>query len=477
MPTDLISLAAPFLMGWLIALRAFSRVDSVVKGRTLLLTFPLGAGLGLGLSSLIYFVWLCFFMKVPGGFIWAELGILTLLSVFFARSFFRKKSSPERSMNSRQTPFPASGWIIALCLVLAGTASARAFIITSAESPQGDFDAWARWNRNARLIYRAQTDWKNAYSNLARLGHPDNHTSYPMLLPTLVSRGWSYAGHETARVPVSIAFAFTLGTALLLIFSLVFFRSSLQGWLAGVLLLATPRLIKLGAAQYADIPLAFFFLSTAVFLFLYYRQKTEGNEMPSLLFLAGFTTGLACWTKNEGFLFLVGVAVCFFLVQIGKPPKKLALTKAACFTVGALPGLAAVLYFRKLFAPGLFLFSQPNSRSLLESLTDADRLLTIGEAFTGRFFNFGGWAVSLPLLLGIYLAIAGVRHAAHDRPALLRLGGLLFLMLAGYFMIYLMTPYDLQWHLATSLRRLFIQLWPLALFVYFLTTNSLQDKQ
>jgi hypothetical protein len=39
------------------------------------------------------------------------------------------------------------------------------------------------------------------------------------------------------------------------------------------------------------------------------------------------------------------------------------------------------------------------------------------------------------------------------------------LMLAGYFAVYVITPNDLSWHLATSLDRLFVQIWPLSVFV------------
>ncbi len=44
----------------------------------------------------------------------------------------------------------------------------------------------------------------------------------------------------------------------------------------------------------------------------------------------------------------------------------------------------------------------------------------------------------------------------------------LALTLAGYFAIYVITPYDLYWHLRFSLNRLFLQLWPSVIFLFFL---------
>jgi hypothetical protein len=50
--------------------------------------------------------------------------------------------------------------------------------------------------------------------------------------------------------------------------------------------------------------------------------------------------------------------------------------------------------------------------------------------------------------------------------------GALGLTLAGYAFVYLTTPQDLAWHLRTSLHRLLLQLWPSALFVFFLLVKT-----
>jgi hypothetical protein len=48
----------------------------------------------------------------------------------------------------------------------------------------------------------------------------------------------------------------------------------------------------------------------------------------------------------------------------------------------------------------------------------------------------------------------------------------LALTLAGYFFIYLITPYEIYWHLRFSLDRLFMQMWPSAIFVFFARVGS-----
>jgi hypothetical protein len=41
-------------------------------------------------------------------------------------------------------------------------------------------------------------------------------------------------------------------------------------------------------------------------------------------------------------------------------------------------------------------------------------------------------------------------------------------MLASYFWVYLTTPHELTFHVTESINRLYLQLYPLFLFIYFL---------
>ncbi len=48
-------------------------------------------------------------------------------------------------------------------------------------------------------------------------------------------------------------------------------------------------------------------------------------------------------------------------------------------------------------------------------------------------------------------------------------------MLIGYFLAYVFSPHDILWHLETSCNRLFLQLWPAAIFAFFVMA-SFDDK-
>jgi hypothetical protein len=44
----------------------------------------------------------------------------------------------------------------------------------------------------------------------------------------------------------------------------------------------------------------------------------------------------------------------------------------------------------------------------------------------------------------------------------------LALMLASYYLVYVTTPFDISWHVSTSIDRLLIQLWPSLVLAVFL---------
>jgi hypothetical protein len=83
----------------------------------------------------------------------------------------------------------------------------------------------------------------------------------------------------------------------------------------------------------------------------------------------------------------------------------------------------------------------------------------------------GGYDVHRSVLIGAcFLAVAW----GFDRRRLLNASTLSFiatflLVNAGYFVVYMLTPLDLQWQLTCSIERLFLHTIPLAIFIAFLT--------
>jgi 4-amino-4-deoxy-L-arabinose transferase-like glycosyltransferase len=230
-------------------------------------------------------------------------------------------------------------------------------------------------------------------------------------------------------------------------------RGMTFGLLAGMVLLTTPIYLEQSAMQTADVPLAFYFLATVVLL-----TAVERAGRPQPLFLAGVTTGLASWTKNEGLLFLIAALAVSLTLTMKQRSFRPSVKQALVLVSGAAPALLIGLWFRETVAPPNDLMNQQVVH-MLAKLADPTRYARILLATLSEVWRHYPW---LPVLG------AGVLVCGYDRQ-LLRRAPLTILgtVMAGYFAIYLITPLDLGYHLGSSLERLLLQLWPIGLFVFF----------
>jgi len=415
----------------------------------LLLKAALGTGLGLGLASLLYFLRLRL-LPGQGGFA-AFLAVLLALSLL---AVYRRERA------SRPTPGPQPKLTRLQLSLLAGAAIAAAitlisFIYFEEISPHGRYDAWAVYNLRARFIYRAGSDWLATFS-------PDSywnvHADYPLLLPLNTVWLWNALGAETPRAPMVLAGIFLFGTVGLLFAATALARSIGQASLAALLLMAAPVFVDRGASQTADIPLAFFILATCILLFLYNSEKR-----PALLILAGFTAGLAAWTKNDGLpLVAAALAACVLSFE----PKHAART-LGWLTAGLALPLTILLYFKVSMAPPSEFLSNSAGKA-----ADVSRYLLILRYMLYGAWTLGGWP--FPILLGL------IAHRFVFRPSLasesqrgsLAILILLGIQLAGYFAAFVFSPYDLVWHLSYSIERLWIQIYPAVLFLHFATVTE-----
>jgi len=313
----------------------------------------------------------------------------------------------------------------------------------------------------ARFLFRAGAQWEAAFSPLMSFFHTD----YPLLIPCLVARCWHYIGHETMAAPVFVSALFTFATVGLASSSIAVLRSGSQGYLAGLVLLGTPALIQNGTFQYADTPLGFFFMATLV---LFSLHDSSSSRSCNFLFLAGITAGLSAWTKNEGQLFVASILIARFALVFPAKGWRAYIKEMRFFAMGLFPLLILLIYFKIQLAPPSDLFTTQDARSILEKLTDLSRYIQIIKAFMIETLqHFGHGIVFAP-----YALLLGVRIHAINRLTIYLCLLVLCLMLAGYFSIYVITPYKLTWHLETSLSRLLVQLWPSFVFLYFMTVNT-----
>lgn len=243
-------------------------------------------------------------------------------------------------------------------------------------------------------------------------------------------------------------------------------RTESQGWLGALVLASTPWFVRQAATQFADVPLAFFYLAALVPFAL---TGPAIGDRRGLAGAAGVALGLAAWVKNEGVVFAVGVLLARLATEGRRagwsPYLRQELGPAA---LGLLPGLLVIGYFRLRVAP-------PSEYMALHDLgarlADPGRYAEIASALLGQAREFGGWPVSAAGLLIAYALVMGVRVAPAERATAAAAALAVAFTGAAYVGAYLISPYPLGWHLATSLPRLAVQLWPASLFAYFLAVN------
>jgi hypothetical protein len=422
------------------------------------LSLSLGLGVGLGLSSAIFFA-ATLISDHPARI---SAGLEVLLSAALSWPLWRApRTSVELAppVNRRLSVGEAIlGSLFAQACLLATVMTVRA----AEREPYGSWDGWAIWNLHARFLFLGGTAWPRLLA-ASQLGwsHPD----YPLLVPASVARIWAYAGADLSWLSGLVSTLFGVATVGILVAGVSRLRGRIIGWIGGLVLLDTPFFVTFSSNEHADIPLSFFILATAIVL----AMSTERSESPGLPALAGILAGLAAWTKNEGLLF----ALIVTLVWCGDQWRRGSWRTTLTFFGGLALGLLPVAYFKFVLAPpNDLLASRPSEH--LARLIDAGRHWQILSAFWHDGNRFGEWWIAP--FLGLALAVLGpIWKKLHRAEGMV--AAIIGLTLAGYYGVYLLTPWDLAWHLEFSLVRLLLQLWPAAIFLWCLVVGSKVDSE
>ncbi|HYN41825.1 MAG TPA: glycosyltransferase family 39 protein [Thermoanaerobaculia bacterium] len=315
-------------------------------------------------------------------------------------------------------------------------------------NPFGGWDSWAIWTLHARFLHRGRTGaWVDMFTGNMGWSHPD----YPLLVPASIARIWSITGDEGAAAPWLVALLFTLGLPLLVFVALRRIRGPLVGGLGAVAVVAMPRIARIGAEQYADVPLAGFFAATIALLALAYGDT---RRRIGYLVLAGVTSSLAAWTKNEGTPFALAAIALPFLMAV-RPTPAAPFRESAAVLAGAFPGLAALGGFRAFLAPPETVFGGTLDGLVGKCLDPARHLLVLEAARAELLEHY----VPVFLLLALSVFVIGPVDRPHRWAAVPGLA-LVSAQAAVYYAIYIVTPLNQQWHVFHSIHRLVVHLAP-----------------
>ncbi len=422
-----------------------------------ILPISLGCGLGHGVTSLMAFIWMVVAGQLNHHYFFFEFSFALIAGIIV---LFRLRSVTDTKPNTINTtscidvqPILRNSFILLMLLVIIW------FVLRSVyQYPHGKWDAWAIWNLRPRVMFRSGAQWLNAFSESGGWSHLD----YPLLLPLAIYRSWVMLGYETFITPCIVAGLYLFSTIFLVYKAVSILRNTNQGYLAALTMLATVWFLKHSTSQFADVPIAFFTLSIIVLftLMAYSPQNSHG-----LMFLSGLFTGCALWTKNEGWLLLIVIYMVYFLLPFIMRSKRDHLKIAIIFSAGVLPFFCITLFFKIKFVPQNDVININTLYNMWQSLSNISHYLEIGSAFLKEIVTF---SYGILFFIGAYFWLIKANNGFSSEFNIKLHVVMLLSMLTGYFFVYVITPHDLQWHIATSLNRLLLQLWPSTVFLFFL---------
>lgn len=412
----------------------------------------LGLGLGLGIGSFHYLFWRI--IGDPPSIIYF-LSEIFVLAVLFGIYLYKVRLSKSSIIGLWRQLKPGKPTPLGILFSIIVLLSVFTYFIGFLKKPHGGWDAWMIWNLQARFMFRGgQEYWQNLFS--ANLPHPD----YPLLVSGNVARAWTFIGKETVYAPALIGAVFVFSILGLLVTAGRYLRGKTLSFVAGFTLLTSASFYYNSATQTSDLPLSYYFLASIVLIYLY-----DNSEDHPLIYLAlsGIFSGLAIWTKNEGWLFLLALILARLIVAWTLRPNILLKQEAVAYFSGLMPLLLISLYYKFHFTPSNDLVASLGMTTL-QKLEDIHRYWLVAKEYLIQIVSLNP-RISTPfILLPILGLFFGFKIDARQKPSILTGFLTMLFVLGGYAIIFVMTPFDLEWHLYTANARLFLHIWPTAIF-------------
>jgi hypothetical protein len=407
-----------------------------------------GAGLGVAITSILYFVLLLANAASPAILIVFETLLIAATAAFLLRSRLFTPVEPR--------PHFQWNWIFAAALGFQVLLALYGIQDSAETNPFGEWDAWSIWNLRAKFLATPES-WRLAISPALSASHPD----YPLLLSGFIARCWRLSGDISQQMPIATAFLFFLATIGVLIAAVATARRLSLGLLAGITLVAASGFLLQAPVEYADVPLAFYFVSAIALAAL---ADVYPEHARPLHIAAGLCASCAAWTKNEGFVFLAIFVIVWTLAR-----------RVWTVAAGALPVAALALWFRFALAPPADPFYQQGVSGALARFGEFSRYGQVVSSFASEIVNLGP-LFAHPILLLAILAFT-LRFAAPLRRTSILLASTTAAMLVAYAVIFIATPSDLSWHLGTAAGRLIVQLVPMLIFATVVSLRAPEEWQ
>ena len=195
---EVISILLALLIGFLLVQVSIRCETCSRAGPLRCFDAALGAGVGMGLTSIIFLLLDVSGVASPAAIFGIDIVLVGGLGVAMACGREPAASAPVRT--ELRSGFRWT-WLLALAFGTVLLMSGIRLVQMAAALPVGEWDAWALWNLRAKFLAGPGGAWRYALSPLLKNTHPD----YPLLLSAFVARVWKAGGTMDAIVPIVTA--------------------------------------------------------------------------------------------------------------------------------------------------------------------------------------------------------------------------------------------------------------------------------
>ncbi|TXT57290.1 MAG: conserved membrane protein of unknown function [Promethearchaeota archaeon] len=266
---------------------------------------------------------------------------------------------------------------------------------------------------------------------------------YPLLVSLNLTYIYSILGQYHYFSKICFIFFF--------LFLILFLYSSLKSlglsrtytFLFITLISLVPKIFDLSRTAYGDMPLTFFYTISTILLYCFFKTKKSVYVLLSYILM-----GFMAWTKNEGLALLVINTFVFLLYNIILGAKKEIPLKSSLKNLGLFfPGYLIYLPW--------FVFARVH-RFKDDYTSNLSELFDLNQVFndlTEIFFYITHSSLTLFIVWIAFISIflLNIRGIFNKESAFLIL--MIIFHFLVYLAIYIISPFNLTWHLRTSLSR------------------------
>ncbi|MEO6597811.1 MAG: hypothetical protein ABIP94_23950 [Planctomycetota bacterium] len=372
--------------------------------------------------------------------------LLAFALVGLALAVWRRRSMQAQASGCRELgPFARLACVLMFVMLLGCLATATLKALGLGLS---DWDSFAIWALKAKVVAAEGLVPRPAYFSDVSMSY--SHLDYPLMVPLHMASVFAVLDRvddQLAKLPEALLY---LGLACL-VFSFCRRRTSLPMALAvTVLVIGAPWTLRQAGSGMAEVQLMAFYTASVVYL-VEWRETLRWR----LCVLCGVMSAFAAFTKNEGLA--LGVINCVVMALFPSPRapwRRLLAGAGLCALVFVLLVLPWMLWSHGIPRTHGDYLGNLSGATLMSNLA---RIPTVLGAFGKQIVTFEQHG----LLWLVLLATAALRWRTFADSTIKLLWVLLVLHLSSYAMIFVVTPHDVVWHMASSLHRLVLHALPL----------------